>query len=189
MGAGMTMTLVPAKRIHVPSRASILTPEVMASQAGEYPLRTWRFSWDKDERTFHLRDEGLNLFVRSITGYTEIEGTDPVSGRMYLTHALVLDGDGNAQFLNEAAETAVNAEAPAHQMCFNAREHKWWMWQRPEGLNPINARVLVDSTKKKVNDYRGPLYVFWPRDDQGGHLFTRTPFDVVDGTVIFGGAA
>lgn len=184
----MTMTLAPARRKDV--KPSFLTPEILAAQAGEYSLRTWRFSWDKDEHTFHLRDDGLNLYVRSIAGYTEIEGADGASGRMYLTHGLVLDAEGNALFVNKMAELVVSNDAPAHQMCFARAEHKWRIWRRPDAdLNPLDQRVIIDSTRQIVSDYRGPLYVFWPRDDQGGHIFAATPFEVVGGMAMFGGGA
>ena len=170
------VAIVEARRVERPAYVSKLTPSVMAFQAGDYSLRTWTFSWSKDERCFHMRSGDLDLYVRSIEGYTFIEDSDGHSGRLTLVHAMTLDEDGNALFHNPSAQDQAQNDA-VRQMCFNRREGNWRIWAKES-----------PAQKENVKSYRGATFLFWPRDDSGGHVFATAPMQIVDGVAVFGGA-
>lgn len=169
-------SIVMARKVQSVPHISKLTPEVMAAQAGDYSMRSWAFSWSKDERCFHMRDGELDLYVRSIEGYTFIRDSDGQAGRLSLVHAMTLDADGNALFRNPEAQDQAQNDA-VRQMCFNRREGNWRIWEKE-----------TPAHKTNVKSYRGATFLFWPREDTGGHVFATAPMEIVDGVAVFGGA-
>lgn len=164
-----------ARKVNTVPRVSELTPERMASQAGEYSLRDWVFSWSKDERCFHMRDGVLDLYIKSIEGYTYIRDSDGQAGRLSLVHAMTLDEDGNALFHNPEAQDQAQNDA-VRQMCFNRRDGNWRIWRKE-----------APADKTHVKSYRGATFLFWPREDPGGHVFATAPMVIEDGVAVFGG--
>ena len=171
----MTIAIVEAKRVErAPTPPPVLTPAHFVAQQGRYSMRDWRFSWDKREGMFHLREGDLNLYVVGLEGYTEILDADGQTGRITMRHALTMDDLGNATFENDQAASKVESDAPDQQMCFNRNQNKWRIWAK-----------ATPQEKRTVDGYKGPAYVYKPRTDRG-HIFAKTHFEVIDGLVVFG---
>lgn len=155
--------------------------EVLEAQAGSYDEREWTFSWSVVKKTFHLREGELDLYVLSLEGYTEILEADGKTGRMRMRHALELDADGNARFVNEAARSSFEG-APAearfvtNQMCFNRKGEDWRIWDKDRPRS---------ETLEYVEGYAGNVYCFWPREDQGGHIFAAGHYEKMGGIARF----
>lgn len=177
-------TLVMATKVQSVPFVSKLTPEFLSAQAGHYTQREWVFSWSKDERCFHMRcyqpatdeESQLDIYVKAIGGYTFITDSDAGVGRLVLSHAMTMDEAGNATFVNAEAESQTREDV-VRQMCFNRKEGNWRIWEK-----------TAPSVKELVQSYRGATYLFWPRDDSGGHVFATAPMEIVNGVAVFGGS-
>lgn len=149
------------------------------------PPKTYDFSWAKshDPKCFRFRDGNEEVFVQSIEGYVFIEEADAHTGHMKLRCDLTVDADGNATLDDPMSrDSIVNAPADAvfaeaHQMCFARKAEKWRIWDKERR----------QETVQMIDGYHGPTFLFWPRDDHGGHVFAYGRMSIVDGIANFYG--